>query len=228
MYPFDFTKSKNYWQILGLPTVDANNRISNDMSMRQIKIQFDWKLDYNKRKIEELNNQVANANKESKLNPDFSKRLESNLINILDVINAYLTFREPILFYKYNCFLSEEDAYFTNDPYCGYNYLYKKDLDYEERSHFANKINEMNASLYETFSSLKAKIPSSTDIDIDKAIKIQNLMDAINVGLKDIADVEKKILEHGSFNPNEVFEKGFRTENGLKFDYQEDYMLKRR
>ena len=105
---------------------------------------------------------------------------------------------------------------------------YKKDLDYEERSHFANKINEMNASLYETFSSLKAKISSSTDIDIDKAIKIQNLMDAINVGLKDIADVEKKILEHGSFNPNEVFEKGFRTENGLKFDYQEDYMLKRR
>ena len=132
------------------------------------------------------------------------------------------------MFYKYNCFLSEEDAYFTNDPYCGYNYLYKKDLDYEERSHFANKINEMNASLYETFSSLKAKISSSTDIDIDKAIKIQNLMDAINVGLKDIADVEKKILEHGSFNPNEVFEKGFRTENGLKFDYQEDYMLKRR
>lgn len=40
MYPFDFTKSKNYWQILGLPIVDANNRISNDMSMRQIKIQF--------------------------------------------------------------------------------------------------------------------------------------------------------------------------------------------
>ena len=123
MYPFEFTKSKNYWQILGLPIVDANNRISNDMSMRQIKIQFDWKLDYNKRKIEELNNTAAN--KESKLDPDFSKRLESNLNNILDVINAYLTFREPILFYKYNCFLSEEDAYFTNDPYCGFNYFYK-------------------------------------------------------------------------------------------------------
>ena len=48
MYPFDFSESKNYWQVLGLPSIDKNNRISNDMSMRQIKSQFVWKLDYNK------------------------------------------------------------------------------------------------------------------------------------------------------------------------------------
>ena len=219
MYPFDFTESKNYWKVLGLPTVDANSRISNDMSMRQIKSQFIWKLDYNKERIEKINKLVANDKIE--LNPDFSKGLELHLISILDVINAYLIFREPILFYKYNCLLNEEDAYFTTDPYCGYSHLYKKDLDYEERSYFANRIEEINASLSKTFCLLKGNIPLSAEEDI----RIQNLMDAITVGLKDIADVEKKILEHGSFNPNDIFEKGFRTENGLKFDYQGDYML---
>lgn len=219
MYPFDFTESKNYWKVLGLPTVDANSRISNDMSMRQIKSQFIWKLDYNKERIEKINRLVANDKIE--LNPDFSKGLELHLISILDVINAYLIFREPILFYKYNCLLNEEDAYFTTDPYCGYSHLYKKDLDYEERSYFANRIEEINASLSKTFCLLKGNIPLSAE----EAIRIQNLMDAITVGLKDIADVEKKILEHGSFNPNDIFEKGFRTENGLKFDYQGDYML---
>lgn len=219
MYPFDFTESKNYWQVLGLPIVDANSRISNDMSMRQIKSQFIWKLDYNKERIEKINRLVANDKIE--LNPDFSKGLELHLISILDVINAYLIFREPILFYKYNCLLNEEDAYFTTDPYCGYSHLYKKDLDCEERSYFANRIEEINASLSKTFCLLKGNIPLSAE----EAIRIQNLMDAIIVGLKDIADVEKKILEHGSFNPNDIFEKGFRTENGLKFDYQGDYML---
>ena len=219
MYPFDFTESKNYWQVLGLPIVDANSRISNDMSMRQIKSQFIWKLDYNKERIEKINRLVANDKIE--LNPDFSKGLELHLISILDVINAYLIFREPILFYKYNCLLNEEDAYFTTDPYCGYSHLYKKDLDYEERSYFANRIEEINASLSKTFCLLKGNIPLSAE----EAIRIQNLMDAITVGLKDIANVEKKILEHGGFNPNDIFEKGFRTENGLKFDYQGDYML---
>ena len=219
MYPFDFTKSKNYWQVLGLPAVDATSRISNDMSMRQIKSQFIWKLDYNKERIEKINRLVANDKIE--LNPDFSKGLELHLISILDVINAYLIFREPILFYKYNCLLNEEDAYFTTDPYCGYSHLYKKDLDYEERSYFADRIEEINASLSKTFCLLKGNIPLSAE----EAIRIQNLMDAITVGLKDIADVEKKILEHGGFNPNDIFEKGFRTENGLKFDYQGDYML---
>lgn len=53
-------------------------------------------------------------------------------------------------------------------------------------------------------------------------------MDAINVGLKDVADVEKKILDKGNFNPNEVFEKSFRTENGLKFGNEGDYTSKNR
>ena len=129
-----------------------------------------------------------------------------------------------ILFYKYNCLLSEEDAYFTADPYCGYNFLYRKDLDPEERSYFTNKIDEINASLQKTFCLLKINIPLSSE----DTIRIQNLMDAINVGLKDITDIEKKILEQGSFKPNEIFEKSFRTENGLKIDYQDDYTPKGR
>lgn len=222
MYPFDFIKSKNYWQVLGFPPVDKNNRVSNDMSMRQIKSQFAWKLDYAKERLEKLNKGVASAKIEA--NSDFAKAVEASLISILDVINAYLIFREPILFYKYNCFLNEEDAYFTTDPYCGYKYLYKKDLDAEERNYFANKINEINDSLYKTFCLLKVNIHLSAD----DAIRIQNLMDAINVGLKDIADVEKKILDKGNFNPNEIFEKSFRTENGLKFGNEGDYTSKNR
>lgn len=222
MYPFDFSKSKNYWQVLGLPSIDKNNRISNDMSMRQIKSQFVWKLDYNKQRLEKLNNCFASAKIESNIN--FRNAIEISLVGILDVINAYLIFREPILFYKYNCLLSEEDAYFTADPYCGYNFLYRKDLDLEERSYFTNKIDEMNDSLQKTFCLLKINIPLSSE----DTIRIQNLMDAINVGLKDITDVEKKILEQGSFKPNEVFEKSFRTENGLKIDYPDDYAPKGR
>ena len=117
-----------------------------------------------------------------------------------------------------------EDAYFTADPYCGYNFLYRKDLDPEERSYFTNKIDEINASLQKTFCLLKINIPLSSE----DTIRIQNLMDAINVGLKDITDIEKKILEQGCFKPNEIFEKSFRTENGLKIDYQDDYTPKGR
>ena len=68
MYPFDFSKSKNYWQVLGLPSIDKNNRISNDMSMRQIKSQFVWKLDYNKERLEKLNNCLASAKIEPNIN----------------------------------------------------------------------------------------------------------------------------------------------------------------
>lgn len=95
MYPFDFIKSKNYWQVLGFPPVDKNNRVSNDMSMRQIKSQFAWKLDYAKERLEKLNKGVASAKIEA--NSDFAKAVEASLISILDVINAYL-----ILFYFIN------------------------------------------------------------------------------------------------------------------------------
>ena len=54
------------------------------------------------------------------------------------------------------------------------------------------------------------------------------LMQFKTVEETDITDIEKKILEQGSFKPNEIFEKSFRTENGLKIDYQDDYTPKGR
>lgn len=203
MYPIDFYGSKDYWKILRLPIVNENSRVSNTMSMQIIKEHVEGELDYTISKLEE---NISSC--------DF-ENMYASLCAILDVINAYLTFRDPILFYKYNCYLTKEDAYETSDPYCGYRYLFVSDFDVDREKHFIKSIKKAMKNFENIFekNEIFNKWCENT--------QIKNMVDAIMVGIEDVITKEQyKTLVSKYTDLSELYGKVYGDDyartNGLK------------
>ncbi len=185
LYPLFYDDTVNNWQVLDLPIVDKTHAVPSDMTMHTIKTQISWKLEYN---IEEFVNSLKKYYQDQ--NESNLEEIEAGLENILKVINVYLIFFDPAIFYGYNCYLRSGDYCETTDPYWGYSYLFTHDLTTGERAFFIQKAKKAKEYFEQAVSYLL-----TGDLPETEASKIKNHFSAITLALEDVLSIEQNLLD---------------------------------